>query len=180
MTPIPPATTHKRQVTPTIRTSQNTGTGWVKAEYVSKTVYDSPQDAPLYARLSEQGAGRSQPTGKWVGEIVIQTFHHSSESDALFALLEALEQLELTVEPEAMVIAIALRAAIADDRPWEEQPLGARDHKPRRKRHTWLDQTTGKRVNIYPETLRRHADPNCPCLHCIRHNARTTTKKRDQ
>lgn len=169
-TTIPPATTHKRQVTPSIRTAQNTGTGWVKAEYVVRNVYDSPQDAPLYARLHEEGSGKSKATGKWVGEIVIQTFAHNSEVEALLALLEALQQLELTVEPDVWEIYAALASAIADDRPWEEQPLGLRSHKARRKRHCWLDHTTGKRINIYPETLRRHADPNCPCEYCTKHH----------
>lgn len=162
-TAIPPATTYKRQITPTIRTAHNTGNGWVKAEYVEKRTYDTPFGPPAFAQVSAERA-----TGKWIATITVQGFAQDDEVTALQDLFANMHVLELAVPDDAVLVARALASAIADGRPWEEHPLGLRTYKPRRKRHTWLDKTTGKRVNLYPETLKRHADPACQCQWCTK------------
>jgi hypothetical protein len=142
----------------------NTSTGWVMAKYSTLDTRDSPYDFPLFADIHEEHVGRGRCTGRWKGSILIPVAERS-EVAALESLLNSLDQLELPYEPEARAVLHAL-AFPEDGAEWECLPFDSRPHKKRRKRHTWLDHTTGKRVNIYPESGKRHADPDCICAHC--------------
>jgi hypothetical protein len=156
-----------RQLTEHVRTTWYQKQRLCSATAAVRVVYDSPFDTPQYMTASPDGAGaRGGWTGRWVGHVTIQGWGED-EVLALRALFNTLEALHLPVDPEARAIAAALAAPPATilGTPWEQRPLGVRGPKPRRKRTKWRDEN-GKRVQIYLDTLKRHADPNCQCKHC--------------
>lgn len=168
--PVPPATSRSRQVTESIRTVQHL-TDCVSATYRRVSEYNDPNDAFVFTRMvlarAPKGGKRAGRWPKrWKGENVIACFG-LTETAALAALIEELDRFGMPYErDEARAALVALSCATAST-PWELRPLGARPtNRPRRKRTKWVDQTTGHRINIYPETLKPHANPNCPCERC--------------
>jgi hypothetical protein len=173
---IPPAPARTRQITSTIRTTIFL-TDCIAAIYENLIVYNDPNDAPIYARMRPAGCGRrGRWSRKWEGEVVLQAFERT-ETGAIAALLESLDQHQLPYDREAARAVLVALACSTDNTPWEQRPLGARPHKPRRARHRWWDPALGKRINIYKDTLRMHADPNCTCRYCT---TPITKKKTDE
>ncbi len=173
---IPAAPGLFREITPRIRVAVYNKGGWLCATYTDVREYASPHDAPLYARMKPAGNGnRGAWNGAWQGEVIIQTFS-KTETAALAALLDSLDELQLEYEPAARAILVAL-ACTTEVTPWEQRPIGVRGPKPRRARTKWRDEN-GRRVPIYLDTYRRHADPDCPCEHCTAARAADPTTQK--
>lgn len=172
---VPPAEGHTRQITRHIRTNVFTRGWWICATYTRVETYTNPHEAPIYARMRPTNIGKAGKwSGHWDGEIVIQTFART-ETAALAALLESLDELQLYYDrQEARDILVAM-ACTTEATDWALRPLGVRGQKARAKRLTWRDEN-GKQVHVYPTTLRRHADPDCPCEHCTA-DRQSPTKK---
>ncbi|MES2384516.1 MAG: hypothetical protein V4593_08200 [Pseudomonadota bacterium] len=161
---IPPALHQSRQVSPTVRTVVVGGMVSATATNIITGPYASPLDGAVFMTMSPEGAGAvGGPTGLWLGHCTIQAWA-ANEVAALAALIDQLTELHLPVCPVARAVHAAL-ATLPLTAPWESRPLGIRGIKPRRERYEWKDHT-GRIVKIYKDTLRRHADPNCMCLHC--------------
>jgi hypothetical protein len=185
MTLSPTTPNHTRQVTPSIRTTllrRRTATGdqWVMAAYDATPPLRirDPRDAPLCAtRIFPAGQGRA--SGRWDQtwqvDIRLQVVEHS-ETAALAELIKVLDRHQVPYEREAVQAALVALASATADTPHSLQPMGARRPKPRRKRYTWLDRETGKRVNIYQDTMRMHADPRCVCRYCTIYDRPTTNE----
>jgi hypothetical protein len=167
---VPRSPGFRRELTRHIHTNVFFRDGWVAATYTSTDVYPTPHDAPIFARMKPCNIGGSGPwNGMWDGEVMIQTFA-KTETAALASLVESLDHLQLNYDRERVREILVALACTTEATDWELRPFGVRAAKPRRKRHQFRDEN-GKPTYIYPETLRRHADPDCPCLHCVRDRA---------
>lgn len=173
---IPPATGHARQITRHISTNVYFRGGWIAATYRRVTTYTNPHDAPIFARMKPTNIGHTGSwSGHWDGEVVLQTFAQT-ETAAIAALLESLDELQQAYDPEAREILVAM-ACTTEATPWPLRPLGVRGSKPRRKRVKWTT-ASGKKIDIYKDTWRPHADPNCTCQLCSAFRKPTTTKRK--
>lgn len=162
---VAPNINDTRQVTPRIRTARLKRGGWICATYTDVREYASPFESLEYVRLAPAGQGHAvRWNGRWTGETVLQAFG-LTETEALANLLETLDKHQQPYEIDvarATLVALAVAGAAT---PWELRPMGVWPHKPRRKRTKWRD-ADGRRVDIYLDTLKRHADPECKCEHC--------------
>jgi hypothetical protein len=157
---IPAATRTSRVITPEIRTqvlARSQG-GGVVATYKSVQAYPNPNAAPVFARMwyeRPQRGADALPT--WKGEVVLQAFA-PNEGEALTELLRAVEMtgvMSATATTLLHVWAHDLKHTTLST-PWDQQPLPRTGLKPRRKRLKWRD-ATGRRLNIYADTLQRYA-----------------------
>ncbi len=131
---------------------------WVTATYTTRRAYADPNAAPVFARMSWT------TTGGWQGVVELQTFART-EGAALRALLDTLQMTGLHADAYTPTQWGALNALCHDlncttiSTPWAEQPFPRK----RRKRLRWRDET-GRRVNIYADTLRdrAHLPPRKP------------------
>lgn len=172
---VPAAPGHTRQITRHIRTVRLNHGGWIMAEYRRVTTCMSPYDAPQYARMRPTNHGQAGKwSGHWDGEVVLQDFA-KTEPAALATLLQSLDKMQLAYDTDQARAVLVALACAPDSAPWELRPFGLRGPKPRRHRHKYADEN-GIVRRVYGDTMRRHADPNCPCEHCTAARA-TTTKK---
>jgi hypothetical protein len=155
--PVPLAPGHKRLICPEIDTVYLYAK-IVRAQYASVQMYADPNDAPVFARMSYVNKNDG-----WRGEVVLQTFA-ADEVEALQALISTLQDLYVPVPDTARLVWQYLRTP-PEGAHWEQLPFGIRGEKPRPQRTKWRD-NTGKRVHVYKETARRHADPDCMCVAC--------------
>jgi hypothetical protein len=161
---VPPAWAYTRQITPRIVTLEWRRDSWFSATYTDVSKYKTPLDAQQYTRMWASTGTTGKWDHQWFGENVLQEFGES-ETAALASLLETLERLGHSYEPEAKEILLALSWATPKT-PWEQRAMGVRGKKPRAQRHDWKDPLTGKTIRIYADTLRRHRDPACTCKYC--------------
>jgi hypothetical protein len=163
--PLPPAKGGVRFVTPHITTCHLKYGDWIRAQYVDVREYATPHEAPLYARVipATPGSHGGHRSGKWQATVTFETIEHG-ETAALSALLEALDAHRLPYERDAARAALLALASATSNTPWELRPIGVPGRKPPRK----MGQFTrdGKRIAYYLDTMRRHADPECPCPDC--------------
>lgn len=173
---IPPAKSTARQICENVRTTIWPSAGgtpptrWVSATANIELPYSSPLDAQVFMTMIPMPATPARP---WLGRCTIQGWA-TTEVGALAELAEQLAALQLPV-PAAIAATAAALALTTSKTPWEQRPLDSRGGKPRRFRHQFRDKRTGKVVRIYPETMKRHADPNCRCEYCTLADATPTT-----
>lgn len=168
---IPPCDLKTRHIGAHVKTTDMLE-GFIRAEYTSKTIYKDPNEAPVFAVMFAEAKGR------WRAEVKLQAFA-KNEQDALVALRGVLEQvgIDWPAEPEAVLAAWGpMWSPLWQSLPWTERPMGLRSFKPRRERTLWVDKD-GKKVHIYKDTMRAHADPDCTCERCAAHRPPTKDTK---
>jgi hypothetical protein len=165
---IPPAPGRRRQITKQIHTELLSGKGanLVRAFYTDKREYGAIKDGPVYARWHPSGVfAKGKWNGTWIGTVIIESEACTNELDALQDLFVNLAALQLPVEEDPGAVLAAMRSAEWKTTPWEQLPFGLRGYKKARKRLKWTG-PDGKTHHIYPDTLRKHVDPNCTCPYC--------------
>ncbi len=169
---IPPAPRQHRRLSDTVETTQHPAyQGRVSATArVRMRGFAKPEDGPVFMVMT------AMADGLWRGDCSIQSWG-KDELEALANLFQELLDLHLDIDGTALAVAAELAAAPplkgtgtrdsnGSREEWVLRPMGARGPCPRRIRTSWRDRQTGQRIHIDKETLRRHADPNCTCVHC--------------
>jgi hypothetical protein len=156
---IPPCDLKTRHIGAHVKTTDMLE-GYIRAEYTSKTIYKDPNEAPVFAVMFAEAKGR------WRAEVKLQAFAKDEQS-ALCSLRDVLTEVGIAVPPELLAVITSWFTGW-ESLPWTERPMGLRSFKPRRERTLWVDKD-GKKVHIYKDTMRAHADPDCTCERCAAH-----------
>lgn len=165
---IPPCDLKTRHIGAHVKTTDMLE-GFIRAEYTSKKIYKDPNEAPVFAVMFAEAKGR------WRAEVKLQAFA-KDERAALQALLEVLTEVGIAQPADAQHALLAWEDW--KSLPWTERPMGLRSFKPRRERTLWVDKD-GKKVHIYKDTMRAHADPDCTCERCAAHRPPPKDTKND-
>jgi hypothetical protein len=171
---IPPAPRQHRRLSDSVETTQHPRyQGRVSATArVRMMGFANPEDGPVFMVMRADPAA----PGTWIGDCSIQSWG-KDELEALANLFQELLDLHLDIDPAALAVAAELAAAPplkgsgtrdsnGSREEWVLRPMGTRGPCPRRIRTSWRDRQTGQRIHIHTDTLRRHADPDCRCVHC--------------